>query len=424
MFLLRFIPAFEQFHVLRVDTLASVFEFDTQTPVVRASAANGAFGHLIDRSHALEPFYRALARADTRDPGAVVQVLHFGDSPVSADQITGDVRSLLQERFGNAGEGFILISRPWPWYSHSHVELSGHGWTIQAASQNYSADGLHGLGGATFQGSAGAYSEYQLRDSQRRMEILYWAQPAGGSLQVWAGADKLTEISTASPIRESGFQTALLPASATHVQLRVSSGTVRLFGVSFETDGPGVRYHSLGLNAARIETPLRHFEPHHWAGQINHQRPDLVVINYGTNESGYPAYIDGGYAGDLRDLVRRVQKAAPAASVLIMSPMDRGVRDARGEIVTMAKLPKLVEIQRTVAAELGCAFFNTFQAMGGEGTMASWYEQRPRLASADFMHPLPAGAKRIATLFEEALYQGYLNFKAGIGRGAFAASVY
>jgi len=70
-----------------------------------------------------------------------------------------------------------------------------------------------------------------------------------------------------------------------------------------------------------------------------------------------------------------------------------------------------VEIQRQIAAETGCAFFNTFQAMGGAGTMARWYESQPRLVSADFMHPLPAGAKKVGILLDQALEAGFRQFK-------------
>jgi lysophospholipase L1-like esterase len=100
------------------------------------------------------------------------------------------------------------------------------------------------------------------------------------------------------------------------------------------------------------------------------------------------------------------------ASVLIMSPMDRGQRDATGQIVTPAALPRLVEIQRRIAAETNCAFFNTFQAMGGEGTMGRWYDAQPRLVSADFMHPLPAGAKKVGVLLYDALEAGYQEYKS------------
>ena len=55
-----------------------------------------------------------------------------------------------------------------------------------------------------------------------------------------------------------------------------------------------------------------------------------------------------------------------------MSPMDRGAREAGGTIGTVPSLATLVAVQSKLAAENGCAFFNTFQAMGGQGTMGRW----------------------------------------------------
>jgi hypothetical protein len=80
---------------------------------------------------------------------------------------------------------------------------------------------------------------------------------------------------------------------------------------------------------------------------------------------------------------------------------------ASGEIVTPPAMERLVQQQERIAAETGCAFFNTFEAMGGAGTMGRWYEARPRLVSADFMHPLPAGAAIVGGLFEGALVRSY-----------------
>jgi hypothetical protein len=91
--------------------------------------------------------------------------------------------------------------------------------------------------------------------------------------------------------------------------------------------------------------------------------------------------------------------------------MDRAERVAGGEIVTLATIPKLVAIQERVARETGCAFFNTFEAMGGRGTMARWYEAHPRLVSADFIHPAPAGAKLVGNLLYQALTDGFTKYK-------------
>ena len=42
-------------------------------------------------------------------------------------------------------------------------------------------------------------------------------------------------------------------------------------------------------------------------------------------------------------------------------------------------IPRIVALQQRVAHETGCAFFDTYTAMGGEGTMARWYGAHPRL---------------------------------------------
>src|SRR5277367_3693446 len=93
----------------------------------------------------LRHFYEALGRTEAPNSSNVTRVLHYGDSPVTADLITADVRSLLQRRFGNAGHGFLLIAKPWAWYEHRGVSLKASGWTIEAATQQRARDGYHGL---------------------------------------------------------------------------------------------------------------------------------------------------------------------------------------------------------------------------------------------------------------------------------------
>jgi lysophospholipase L1-like esterase len=144
---------------------------------------------------------------------------------------------------------------------------------------------------------------------------------------------------------------------------------------------------------------------------LRQERPNLVILNYGTNESGFPKYIDSTYDDDLRKLLKRVRKALPDTSCMVMSPMDRGVRESGGEIGTVPALPRLVAIQAKIATEEGCAFYNTFEAMGGPGTMGKWYMAEPRLVSADFIHPMPAGGKIVASLFYDSLMKGYNLYK-------------
>src|ERR1035441_6972612 len=126
-----------------------------------------------------------------------------------------------------------------------------------------------------------------------------------------------------------------------------------------------------GLRQPRPERRLHYralpmFNQSHWAAELQHRHPDLVIVNYGTNEADFPAFIDEQYEKELREAIRRLRAALPETSLLIMSPMDRGYKTG-GEIATMPTIPRIVELQRRVARETGCGFFDTYQAMGGEG---------------------------------------------------------
>jgi lysophospholipase L1-like esterase len=148
---------------------------------------------------------------------------------------------------------------------------------------------------------------------------------------------------------------------------------------------------------------------------LQHRKPDLVVINYGTNESQYASADQmEHYEKDLREVIRRVRASLPQASILILSPMDRGQRAAGGKIVTKPSIPMIVEMQRRVALDTGCAFFDTFKAMGGEGTMAKWYAGagKNHFVGGDLTHPTAEGAEIVGRLIYEALGDGYAKYKA------------
>src|SRR6185312_6863533 len=127
----------------------------------------------------LDSFYASLRR------GRVTRVLHYGDSPTTADSITADIRRLLQRRFGDAGHGFLLIAKPWAWYGHDGIRLDAKGWQIAPASQSRAADGIHGLGGVSFTGGAGAVSRVGLPGADySRLTVYYLSQHDGGTFAI------------------------------------------------------------------------------------------------------------------------------------------------------------------------------------------------------------------------------------------------
>ena len=86
-------------------------------------------------------------------------------------------------------------------------------------------------------------------------------------------------------------------------------------------------------------------------------------------------------------------------------PMFIGKGDHRfgfgGAIITRPTISTLV------AAETGCAFFDTFTAMGGEGTVTRWREAKPTLMGGDLTHPTWQGSEIVGSLIHDALLRAY-----------------
>jgi lysophospholipase L1-like esterase len=395
----------------------------TAAAAVATPASSGP--PLLDPGRTLDAFYRSLLRTERREGDSVTTILHYGESPTSADLITADARRLLQARFGDAGHGFVLIAKPWGWYSHDGVVLKASGWRIDPASSTNLKDGFYGLGGVSFTGLAGSRSEIRILDrTHTHVEVSYLAQPGGGRFAVLSGGQPLGEVDTQSEEPRPGFAGFELPPQAGDVVIQGVEGPIRLFGLTLLKAAPGVVYHSLGLNGAYSEVLGRRFDLDHWREQIRHYHPDLIIINYGTNETGHGVFPEKWYEGVWKRALDRARDAAGDIPLLVMSPMDVGTRGESGEITTLQALEQLMAVQRRVALAQNIPVYNTFLAMGGAGTMARWYAASPRLVSADYIHPTPAGAKIVAGEFIQALLEDYDNFKRnpqpespGPGRG-------
>jgi lysophospholipase L1-like esterase len=390
---------------------------------IQQPTANGHLpqisAYLIDDSNALAPFFAALHALELPAPegsAQVVTVLHYGDSPTTADLITGDVRALLQQRFGDAGAGFLLVAKPWAWYQHRNIDLSDHNWTISTAVGK-GREEIYGIGGASFEGDASAGTRITLKIPQSTLELAYLARPNAGSVAVSSNDTAIATVDTAADISHPAWRTIPLPPATHTVDLKPEGASARLFGETLRTGRRGVLYDSLGLNGASTTVLSNGFNAAAWSAALQHERPALVIVNYGTNESSFAAFVDKQYEPVLRATIARIRAALPNTPILIMSPMDRSQRSGVDQIQTFDTIPRIVAIQRRVAADTHCAFFDTFNAMGGDGTISRWYTGHPRLVAGDLIHPTPQGASLVAQLFVKDLllgYDRYLRHQSGV----------
>jgi hypothetical protein len=363
---------------------------------------------------ALDPFYASLARTLGKEPGAVTRVLHYGDSVIAGDLISGTTRRRLQERFGDAGHGFILIANPWEWYFQNDVaHTASEGWSANKLTGPWPDDHLFGLGGVSFHTRTSATAFFSSRadgDYGRnvsRFDLFYLEQPHGGSVMLSVTGQEPLKLSTRGDAKVERVRSVHLTDGHGSLSLRaLGDGDVRLMGVALERDRPGVVYDALGAHAARASFWSAE-DPADWAAEMALRGPSLVVLQFGTNESEDTTIRADTYAPVFGTLIEEVQAAAPGVPILVLSPLDRAIKGSDGELRTSPVIERIIEGQRAAAKSHGVAFWSTFDAMGGRGTMAKWRHTRPQLGNNDLSHPTPAGAEILGNLFSGAIFAGY-----------------
>ncbi|HSC89176.1 MAG TPA: GDSL-type esterase/lipase family protein [Polyangiaceae bacterium] len=365
---------------------------------------------LLPRPDVLDHFFAALLRTERKAPGAVTRIAHFGDSIVVSDYVSGTLRRRLQDTFGDAGHGYMLIANPWPAYFHNDVfRFATSGFRVSRIVGPTTEDGFYGLGGVTFRASDGVVAEFGTAEKgdhgarASRFVVSYLQSPGAGHLLLRADGGETVDVDTNGPKQVARHELRL--SDGPHrIEMKVRGGETRTFGVVLERDGPGVVLDALGVQGARIRF-LDKQDDAHFAEELKWRDPALVVFQFGANESGDGyAYPMDQYLATMKAVITQSQAALPHASCLIVGAMDRA-RVEEGVTTSMRIIQLIIAEQRRAAEQLGCAYFDTYESMGGWGSMPAWVKRG--LGQADMTHPTGMGAERIAGWIYGALMQQY-----------------
>ncbi|MGB5285672.1 MAG: GDSL-type esterase/lipase family protein, partial [Polyangiales bacterium] len=205
-----------------------------------------------------------------------------------------------------------------------------------------------------------------------------------------------------------GVHSIEVPDGPHFIELRYQrGGPVNFYGVAVEREGPGVVYDSLGLVGARANR-LLNFDEAHIEHQLEQRGTNLIVLGFGGNEASDDRTEQMFYE-DYMKVLRRMRQGREDLSCLVFAPLDQA-RRTRGRIRTLPTIPLIVAAQRRAAIDSDCAFYDTWQAMGGEDAMRRWYKARPRLAMGDFRHATPAGYEIIGNMFYKAILAGFADY--------------
>lgn len=354
----------------------------------------------------MTPFYQALD--ELKKHPRLVRIAVFGDSFIEADILTADLREMLQKRYGGCGVGFVTITSMTNGFRPT-VHHSFSSWQSHSATDSVFFDrSKQGISGHYFIPRPGAQVElrgqkkYASRlDTCKQASIFFYNK---GEVTLSARVNRGETLTRTFP-PTGDLQEMKVEGKIGSVRWTVESADSTLFYGLAMDDTQGIIVDNFSLRGSS-GLSLRSV-PIWMMQEFNEQRPyDLIILQYGLNVATPRGKNYDGYRDGMTTAIAHLKEAFPQAGILLVSVGDRDYKTEDGTLRTMPGIRNLVRYQQNLAADSDIAFWNLFEAMGGEGSMVKLVHAKPSMANYDYTHINFRGGKHLAGLLYEALVYG------------------
>ena len=370
----------------------------------------------------LSEFFKSLHETNSSD--RLMRILHYGDSQIEGDRITSYIRNELQKRFGGSGIGMIPVQIK----SHFTVSLKhqiADNWqhySIQH-TRNNRFDGRYGVlqGFSRFSPfNPDQNDEVRIFESWIEIETIsrsYYRARQFKNIKLFYGynqkplivqllkQDTLIDADILLPNRDfSVYQWSTGEKNDKYTIQFKGEHSPNVYAIA--TDGrSGIAMDNIPLRgSAGTDFTRNNFEfLKNIYDQLNVQ---LIILQFGVNV--VPGELNN-YDFYEKNLLRQLQflkRMNPDRSIIIIGVSDMSKKE-NNVYVSYSNIEKIRNAQKNAAFKAGCAFWDTYEAMGGKNSMPSWVFHEPPLAQKDFTHFTYQGSKIIAKMFLEALMKEY-----------------
>ena len=419
------LPKIGNYELKQIHLLADIMQRDTVDHVAEALAhlpevkpipkdtlppgVTGIEDDADSTCHGMAHFYTALQARETME--RPVRIAYFGDSFIEGDILTADLREMLQDEFGGMGAGFTDVAPPFAGFRNTLYQQH-KGWDVRNVLQRDSCE--RGRLSLTQRYAIPLDSAYtDIRGSKHYAHLdsfevatLYISSPSPVGLKIRKNYGKRDSLTTEGTGR---IETLRTEGNLKRVRydLRQDSLTT-CYGVALE-GRRGIVLDNFSFRGSG-GTSLGSLPKHHWK-DFGRVRPyDLIVLHFGLNVASKDVLDYGFYVHSLSRVIDRMKAAYPETSFLIVGVSDREDK-IDGELHTMPGVKALMKYQQQAAAENHIAFWNLYEAMGGEGSIVKMADSEPRGARKDYTHITRHGGKVIAEKFYKSLIYGYEKFQ-------------
>lgn len=345
-------------------------------------------------------FFRALNRARTLN--RPVRIAFLGDSFIEGDIVVADFRAKMQEHFGGRGVGFVPVASKVAQFRPT-INQRSKGWLTRSMLNDrkykyvlpgllFDADPESGSASISFK-TVDAYPGLEAVSS---LKFIY-SRNTQSEIRWICNHSKDTILDTL-PVTDSIIQYEV-NGTFTEGQLRFQKAKgLRALGIALE-DNNGVVVDNFSLRGSSGMI-LSELDERSCMAFRNVRPYDLIVLQYGLNVATEKTKDYSWYRKRMVDAIQHVQRCFPESDILLLSVSDRS-HYREGAYRTMPSIRALLRAQREAAAEARIPFWSVFSAMGGEGSMVRYVQQR--WASKDYTHLSFRGGREVASSLFDAL---------------------
>lgn len=333
-------------------------------------------------STALKKFLDALITTQSNKRN--LRIAFYGDSFIEGDVFCGSFRDSLQSVFGGEGVGYVPITSDVAGFRNTIKHKFANWKTYSLINKKDSAIeiGPAGYSFVPLEGNQVEYKPSRQRYLRRFKTIsLYYRNLKQGTLHFTVDTTRSSvPLAVTSEIKEWKHRGKNIKS----VKFEFNPyDSVFVYGASFESgEGIYVDNFSLrgnsGMNLAGISDKMYK--------QFNRYRNyKLIILQFGLNLVVEDSLNYKAYSKRMVNVIARLKKNFPDASFLLLSVSDRSSKSS-GDFKTMNAIPAMRNAQRQIAKKAGIAFWDMFEAMGGENSMVKFSQAKPALAAKDYTH--------------------------------------
>ncbi|MCX7798537.1 MAG: hypothetical protein N2249_07930 [Melioribacter sp.] len=338
-----------------------------------------------------------------------VRIAHYGDSIIEGDLITADIREALQKKYGGNAVGWLgIVSQDITFRTTTKHTFSDN-WENATIYTNNPKKLPFGISGEVAIPKGNAWVQYEttrIRKTLKDFTIvkLYYSHAKNSQIYYsFDGGPKQTaQLKTGTNIQEL----TLVPngkAQSIRIEFPIAEQAY-VYGVSLENESgifvdnfplrgnSGVDLNQISLNVLKDFSKYRDY--------------NLIILEFGLNILGTTTTDYNWYEREMTKVINLFKSAYPKASIIMISVHDKAMKKGSNFVTDPAVL-KLLEAQKKIAEKNNIAFWNLFEAMGGENSMQKWVNSNPPLAFKDYVHFNDQGAAKIAQLFVESLLEEF-----------------